>query len=238
MRRILVGLLGLALFAMSAYAATEGQWGRRVAGSNTSSSGSPSVQIVGGVNTSDTTFVPITINGTTGALTISDASPARTDFLDGSTPIIDDTTSIGFAESSAVINVGKYRLHSLAIRVAGTPTAVTMAVQIRFHLNSQSDSSSIFPWYVRRTGGAAADTTSNYLAAQTAGAANLSRTEFAVLLQADGIAAAKWGNQAHAYINLADKYGVEEWAPYVSVRIRVLSGANVSVKVYLLGTPL
>lgn len=234
-RKLLVTAVLLAV-PVWAWAQQMGTDGQRIPGQNSSSANPPQPIVVGGV-TSDTAFKALRFDGD-GNLMITDAAPAYTDFRDGTTPIIDDSTAIGMADSSVVINMGKYRLHALAIRAAGAPANVTIAVQVRFHLAAMSDSASIFPWYPRRTGAAAADTSANYSNTQAPSAIDASRSEFALVLKSDATVASKWGNMAHAYICLADKYGEEFWAPYISVRIRVLAGSAIGLKVYLTGTPL
>ena len=236
-------LLAVPVLAWGQQMGTEG---RRLGGPNTSSSGAPQPVVQGGILRADTTFMTQTFDAS-GNLKVSESSPAHTDFRDGSVAIIDDTTAVGMADSSVVINMGKYRVQGLAIRMVGNPSLwARLAVQVRFHLNSQSDSSSVFPWKPRFvTGGYGQDSLSfSNIGHPTAVA--FGRTEFVVTVTDDRLGASKWGNQANEYIMLRDIFGTEFWAPYISVRIRNLSMTTAvgdgndtapAFKVYLTGTP-
>jgi hypothetical protein len=82
------------------------------------------------------------------------------------------------------------------------------------------------------------DTSYTYGNANIPVAAGLSRSEFSVPLVNDGTSGAKWGSPCNVYIALAQKNGPEFWAPYISVRVRNLSGALLDLRVYLVATAL
>jgi hypothetical protein len=175
-----------------------------------------------------------------------EAFPAHTDFRDGSTAIIDDTTAVGMADSSIVINMGKYRLNALAFKVdpgagAATPFA-RLAISVRFHLNSQSDSASIMPLLPRTNDAANADAPGDSLkfnvGAVVPTSVACSDREFIVTVQRDDLAAAKWGNVGTGFVNLDRAFLGNTWTPYISVRVRQIGGSGVCrQKWYLLGTP-
>lgn len=125
---------------------------------------------------------------------------------------------------------------------------VKIAVQVRAHYSSATDSASAFPWYrwpVRSTT-VASDvdslghmTKGTYAQAQIT-TANVAQSsgglwsgEFIVKFQSarqdtvDGISAGKYGAYPKGiYIPLQDIGGNYYWAPYTSVRVRVLSGVK------------
>lgn len=199
---------------------------------------------VGGIVRADSTFKLLTFDAS-GNLMTNLGTAAYTDFRDGSTAIIDDTTGVGMADSSVVINMGKYRLHALAIKVdpgAGAATPFSRcAISVRFHLNSQSDSASIFPIPLRRPVVAAGTVDSLPLWARLSvppTSVAFSDREAVFIVQRDDLATSKWGMWGTTYLSVADQFGQPLWAPYVSVRIRQLGGSGVMrSKVYLLGTP-
>ena len=204
--------------------------------------GTGSGMMIGGID-SDTLFrIPrYDVNGN--AL-VSEATPAYTDFRDGSAAIIDDTTSVGMADSSLVINMGKYRLHALAVYVnpgGGAGPFARVAVSVRFHLNQASDSASIFPIPLRRPVVAAGTADSLTLWARTnvpPTSVAFSDREAVFVIQRDDQGATKWGNGPLVYLPISDQFGNPIWAPYISVRIRQLGGTGVMrSKVYLVGTP-
>jgi len=205
--------------------------------------GSGQAVLIGG-STSDTLMGIPRVNSNR-SWSVTETAPAYTDFRDGSTAIIDDTTGVGMADSSAVINMGKYRLHALAIKVdpgagAATPFA-RVAISVRFHLNSQSDSASIFPVTLRRPVVAAGTADSLTLWARLSippTSVAFSDREAVFVVQRDDLAASKWGMWGTIYFPVADQFGQPLWAPYISVRIRQLGGSGVMrSKVYALGTP-
>lgn len=199
--------------------------------------------MVQGLVRADSTGQCLTMDGS-GNLKMVDGNPARLDFRDGSVAIINSAIANGSADSSAVINVGKYRLQGLAVRIVGSPaTTIRLAIQIRFHLNSQSDSTSIFPWLPHGNVGTGASVDSLAFSSVIAPTAILQgRSEFTLTLSQDAPVASKFGNGAAAYINLHDWLGHEFWAPYISVRIRVIAVSTTitaaTVQAYLTGTPL
>ena len=197
-----------------------------------------------GIRRSDSAAVIPSFDGGNNLL-VTEAAPAYTNFLDGSTPIIDDSTAIGMADSSTVLSMGQYRIHALAIRMQGNPaTYARLAIQIRYHLNAQSDTASVFPWLPRSTHATVSTDSLNYGGVVAPTSVAYGRSEFVVTVADDRLVASKWGSQANVYIELRDVYGTLFWAPYVSVRIRNLH-MNVAVgdgndnvpqfKVYALG---
>ena len=227
-------LLLLLLIPVAAWAGTEAQDGQ-------STRQQLATPIMGGIVRADTTVKTFTMTSD-GFLRIAEASPSYTDFRDGATAIIDDTTAVGMADSSAVINMGKYRVMALAFKVdpagggSATPFA-RLAVTIRYHLNQQSDSASVFPLLAKPLYGAGLDSlTWRTTVAPTSVVA--SDREVVVTVQRDDLTSSKWGQWGTGVIQLADVLGRDLWAPYISVRVRQIGGSGICrQKWYLLATP-
>lgn len=145
------------------------------------------------------------------------------------------------AESTAIFNVGDYPNVGLFLRVipAGgdTTTAIRLAIGVRAHTDLTGDSSSTFPWHV-------------WVAAATAAIPDSTNNKFSTSGPPAGEGCGVWGgeflctlgdptrgrgnmktNQFFGapngiYIPLISRTGVKFSAPYMSIRIRVLSGAN------------
>ena len=201
---------------------------------------------VGGVIRADSTFKMLTVDSD-GNLKTVNADPIQDQFRDGSVAIISSSIAALSADSSAVISMGAYRLMGLAIRMTGNPSLhARLAVQIRFHLNAQSDTSSMFPIQGLQVPGATTVTQVDSIPWASVVAPTttvLSRSEFQVNLVNDGLGTASFGSAPNAYILLRDKSGQGIWAPYISVRVRVLSvttalAAGLPIRVYLTATPL
>jgi hypothetical protein len=245
MRRIaLFAALTAGLVAAIAFGQSVVQDGRLFNSTNSTGSRSTVFQpmLMGGVVRADTTSKALTMDAD-GNLKMVNAAPIQSQFRDGSVAVINSAIAALSADSSAVISMGAYRLYGLAIRMTVNPSLTArLAVQIRFHLNAQSDSSSIFPFGGMAFTGAAVDT-SGYGTTVSPTTTLVGRSEFLVNLTSDGLAASSFGNPPNIYIDLRDRVGLPIWAPYISVRVRVLSvttalAAGVPIKVYLTGTPL
>lgn len=198
---------------------------------------------VGGVDRSDSTFRVITV-GADGRISNEEANPARLDFRDGSVPIIDATCAAASACSSNVVNMGSYRLQAIGVTMSGNVNAsVRIAIQVRVHLNQQSDSSSVLP-FMHRTPGpqVAIDTSLAYNSIAAPLVNGIGRSEFAINLTDDRLQAAVFGARPNAYVMLKDILGTEFWAPYISVRLRVVNtptalASPATFRVYLFGAP-
>lgn len=203
-------------------------------------------QPVGGIDRADSTHRVITVSAS-GNVMIEDANPARLDFEDGAVAIIGnpipDTTAVGMADSSVVVNMGKYRVTALALKInpgGGAGPFAKVAVSLRFHVNQQSDSSSIVPVVLRRAGVVATVDSLSYVSRTIApGSAIASDREVIINIQRDDMGVAKWGNSPMIYLQVCDTFGQPLYIPYVSVRIRQIAGTGImSSVVYLIGTPL
>lgn len=233
MRRIVLLLVLLASLPPPGHAEVIVQDGQKYGGK-------PSGTSIAGMKDADTTGTVLRLDGS-GNLMVTEATPAYKDFRDGSATVIDDTTAISMADSSVVINMGKYTLQALAIRMVGNPAATArIAVQIRFHLNSQSDSASIFPVLMRAVAPTGGADTLAYNATTAPSQIVVGRSEFVVNITNDAQQASRFGNAGNVYILLRDIMGTEVYAPYLSVRIRCLTTSTATVptfKVYLIGSP-
>ena len=142
--------------------------------------------------------------------------------------VVNDTIAFGQADSNVVpIETGSSWVQGLLLRMnTNTMDTVTVAVQIRCHLNGNVDTASVFPWYPRGTGTATGGDSLRFGSTASPSFAAAGRSEFYVTLVNDAGAAARFGNQASAFINLHDVYGVGFWSPYTSVRIRPVAGSR------------
>ena len=173
-------------------------------------------------------------------------------------------TSNGMADSNATpVATYNYRRMSLMIypQLDSLSTSVRLAVQVRAHSSSATDSASAFPWYrwpVRGTTvGLGIDSLTQYahgtrtLAQGTSanlptGSVGAWDGEFIVQYSAQrldtlgaGGTAGKYGAYPRGiYVPLLDATGAPFWAPYTSVRVRVLSGvrSRTRVRVDLVGS--
>lgn len=173
----------------------------------------------------------------------------------GTTAIINDTTAVGMADSSIVIDVSGYRSLGLLIKATVPDSAavpfVRLAIQVRYHLNAASDSSSVFPLFLRETFTASATVDSNmtYGSATAPTAVAADPTEIVVVLTASSAVASKWVVGPSACIPLITRTGAYAFIKDVSIRIRVLSvsgtnvpdatdtdGGKARIKAYLVGS--
>lgn len=159
-------------------------------------------------------------------------------------------SGVGMVDSSSVPS-DTHDMRQLVLVLNGTPdslsTVVRLAVQIRGHYNTSSDSSSTFPWVrwpVRSstvasgvdsightlvgTYAQAQATTANVLASD----GGLWPGEFEVKFNVaandtSGLGNGKYGAYPKGmYIKLVDHGGDYFWAPYTSIRIRVINGVR------------
>lgn len=223
-------------------------------------------QVGGGVVRADTTTKAFTMS-TTGGLSIYDEARDRDQWavLNGGSPIINDTLTVGSginagagngapasftAESSLVISSGMYQRFALAVRVipaAGdTATKIRLAVQIRGHITSAVDTNSTFAWLPFQVEAAIAgiDSLGDY-GTQVAGdhVSQAGPGEFKLQFDPRNYTGTSGVGNVFAFpsgrwIQLITNSGEWFWAPYMSVRIRCLTGAaKPRVIAYLVGRP-
>jgi len=126
-------------------------------------------------------------------------------------------------------------------------TVVRIAVQVRAHYNSSADSANAFPWYrwPTRSTSAASDVdsighftnSSQATPVQVTSGSGLYSGEFLVKFDvarqdlAGGGAGKPWAYPKGIYVPLNDATGAPYWAPYTSVRVRVLNGVRSRMRV-------
>lgn len=214
--------------------------------------GSGQGMLIGGINSSDTTFVIPRFNSS-GSLQVAEASPAY-DTAVGPFTLLDNVTlALGAADSNGTpVDTRRMRLGMLFIKanIQGTGTVDTttvaqLAIQIRSHLNAGTDSASVFPIYhygavpVNVATAVAADTSSQghlYSAVPFGDAlatpqANTAWSgEYVVKINAKRNAhASSVAVNGHTFyypngiaIPLSSLFGRDIYSPYTSVRVRVL----------------
>jgi hypothetical protein len=244
MRRILVSLLGLALFANTLYAGGEAQDGKPVI---------PVAPVQGGIYWADTTE-RIQSMDNNGNLKVAESAPMFDQYGVAQDIIGPRTLNAAAADSSLPIDSHAWRVTGIYIKATprtGVNTISRLAVQVRAHLNGASDSNSVYVWYpvpsAMSLGGnsvAGPDTTMTVGHATTGSASAPWSGEFTVVVNgnrsapASGVAATAFAYPNGIYIPLTNYFGTAFWAPYVSVRVRNLVGANVDIRVSLIGTAL
>lgn len=268
MKRLLAGALAALIFYQPTIvlAATEGQDGQRVAGPNQNASGAPVPVMVGGFEASDTTITALRLDAD-GNLKVVDADASR-NYYKTVTLITNQLTASGAAMADSSQPAATYDLARMGLFIRGQfdslSTVVRLAVQVRGHMTSAQDSASAFPWYrwavAPGTSGAIFKTdsvghglavTQVPLTPVQATSANSSNSgllpgEFMVVFNyaRDDTTGAGNGKPFSypngIYLPLNGVSGEWFWAPYTSVRIRVINGVRSRFKVqaYLSGTPL
>jgi len=220
-------------------------WAQTVTQNGQSTRGVQQGQLQGGLNYVDSTMVIPGVDPTTKGWYTQEQSPARNAIF--TQQIINNASFvIGFADSSAVLDVHAYEHLKLLIHVTplATKTAVVhFAVQIREHWNSQVDSSSTFTeiW-----AGNAPVTTAATAVADTAAVGHLFTGsnvlpwsgEFVV--DYDPARASQPTGVVYAYpsgisVPLDRIFGTNHWFDKMSVRVRQMTGAACAVQVYVKG---
>ena len=253
--RIWLVAAALALFAANAMSqGTILGWGQK--NQQPQSATSPvvpqvKVNVVGGVFASDTSGVPLQFDAS-GNLRTSEYSKDR-DLWRLYPNVINNfltTNILAFADSNT-IPIDTHDMKQLALVLYGSPdslsSVVRLAVQVRGHYTTSSDSGSAFPWIrwpVRSstvasgvdsightligTYGVAQATTANVLASD----GGLWPGEFEVKFNTvandtSGAGNGKYGAYPKGmYIKLVDHGGDYFWAPYTSIRIRIINGVR------------
>ena len=141
------------------------------------------------------------------------------------------------AESTAVLSVAAYRRVALAIRVippGGDTTSIyRLAVQVRGHISGLADSSSTFPWYGWQTQAAvtAADSvgTNGYTLVTGGQLVAALPSEHIVSWSAKTLGRGFTAGNSFVWpdgimLDLFDGRAQAFWFPYMSVRVRVLTG--------------
>lgn len=224
--------------------------GRQIPGQNASSANPPQPIVMGGVDRSDTSFKAFSFSGDN--LLTTEANPITSAYRTG-TLINNQLTASGAAMADSSTAIPSYDLKRMALTFYGIfdslSTVVRVAVQVRGHLTQNTDSSSTFPWYPFTNSTATAglvksDSVGHGLAptqvpltAVQATSANSSNGgilpgEFVVVFNysRDDTTAAGNGKPFSApkgiYKPLNSIYHEWWWAPYTSVRVRVLNGVR------------
>lgn len=245
MRKLIAALALVALWAGGVWAAQDVQQGQKFYQY-------PRGTVNYGVSRSDTSADAVATDGS-GHPLISDVSRDRDNFVI-TTNAINDTMTVGLtltspfnqgvaftAESTAVLTAYPYHHTALCIRVipaAGdTTTLIRLAVQVRGHTSSSADTASTFAWYPWMVAGAVAATNVDSLGQTTSGAftaasqyATCWSGEFEVIASPKrgkgGLSAGTiFGAPDGIMVDLCGPRGEWFWAPYMSVRIRCLTGA-------------
>lgn len=147
-------------------------------------------------------------------------------------------TAAGFCvESTAVYPSGAYRKFAIGIRLIPasgdtTTSAYRLAVQIRGHSGSTADSSNTFYWesWSGIASAGAADTSAAGTSAQSGNLAVVWPGEKVIAFDPRRGNVLTFGQQfgapAGKLIDLVDAKGNWFWAPYMSVRVRVIGGTS------------
>ena len=184
----------------------------------------------------------------TGQLLTSDASRDR-DKVISYDNAIDDTCAVGFADSSAIMDVHAAARGYLYFRVlvpAGFAPAVTRwAVRVQACTNAATDSTNKYNIALSDSG--RVGTTSVPLiygsgAVQPSVTSATSTGEFVVVIPADAASATKWGRSNTLVVPLKDQSGNWLWAENITVMVRNLNsgatGGTARVTVSYRGVPL
>lgn len=230
MKRIALALLALVFTASAAWPQVVKEAGRKYSGKDNTPIGFYDIA-------DDSTSR--SVNGTY-PLPTQEQAPFYTNILASSTPIISDTSAVGMADSSIVIDVSQYRSLGLIIRASGAANTFTrIAVSVREHIGGVADSNSTAPLYLRETFAALATVDSNMtLGSITAPTAVVAGAEeFVVVIPNTAGVAAKWGTSNLRTIPLFTRTGAFAFVQNISIRVRVLSAAiaSPSIVVYLRG---
>ena len=222
----------------------------QVGGNGSKVNGQFTGQRVAGVDITDTSTRVLRVDASWNLKT-SEAYPLSDQNLTFSS-IISSTITAASADSSAVLDTHRMRLGMLLIKAnpvgGGTGTINRLAVQIRVHLNGQSDTSSTFAIYqygatAVATAGALPDTIS--FGHLVSGSTTTPWSgEFDIMATAarsspiSGGGSNDFRSPNGIAIPLQSLFGRDSWAPYVSVRVRNITGPSCAVTVHLVGTPL
>lgn len=214
--------------------------------------------VVGGISRADSAGRMLTMSST-GGLSIYDEARDRNRYVTGSL-INNQLAASGAAMADSSDPVASYDLKRVGLTFYGIfdslSTVVRVAVQVRAHFNTSTDSSSTFPWYRWANaggipGGAGAGnfksdsighvtlvaTSQVPLTAVQATSANsagggLLPGEFEVIFnysRSDTTAAGNgkpFSAPTGIYVPLVGPLGEWFWAPYMSVRVRVINGVR------------
>lgn len=229
-------------------------WAQVVANDGSSTRGQTSGQAVGGFVIADTTLRVHRMDDS-GNLKVLEAAPLSGNYRTGN--LIDNqlTASTGAMADSNATPIQSYDLKRVGLMVYGIhdslSTVVRLAFQIRAHPNTNTDSTSTFPWLrwsnVATSGVFRVDSIGQPLgvvnipttAVQTTNATvavaspYLLPGEFEVIFNVarrdtvDGLAAPKpFSAPLGYYIPLTGPMGEWFWAPYFTVRVRVVNGVR------------
>ena len=218
-------------------------------------------QAIGGILRADSTFKLFTMDAT-GNLSMLDAFPNRTANVIWSNAI-NDTISppatpnalvmAWSAESTATLDVSTLHTIGLFFRfIPGAPIDSTatsrFAIQIRAHPVSSQDSASTFIWrgFNSSYSGTGTDSVGHALAAFVQQQTDVtSRGEFVLQFphrHYSGASQIPLSGQTGTYIVLTTKGGEPFWAPYMSIRVRLMtpstSAGKPRVRLDIVGTPL
>ncbi len=247
-----------ALVSLPLYAADQAADGQRFGplGSGTGaqvSSKVPVPQLMGGMYAADTTSRALRTDAS-GNVLMADADRDR-DLWQPYSLINNYLFASGnyMADSNAVpMDTHNFRRCALVIYGNGDSLSsrVRIAVQVRAHYTSAADSGSTYPWYRWRpgaTGSADGDSLGHFLSgsttlAQTTSGTGLWSSEFMVEFDVAGRSAVGGfgANPIGMYVPLVDAGGAYFWAPYTSVRVRVINGikSRFKIRVDLVGSAL
>jgi hypothetical protein len=219
----------------------------QVGGNGAKVNGQFTGQRIAGVSISDTSTRVLRVDAS-GNLLTAESNPLSSQ-ASGFLLLVDDTTAVGMADSSAVQTAYPgYVVHGFWVRVqapAGRATPyVRMAMQVRTHLNGTADSVSTGAVQLRRAAGGqttATDTLSiGQVGAPTAVA--LGPDEVPVTISRSDAVAAKWAVGPMQYIPVALSNGDAVRLPNFSVRFRNLdsgaTGGTARITVYAYCTAL
>jgi hypothetical protein len=198
---------------------------------------------IGGMIRADSTFQLFTTDAN-GALRTVDDTPdreANTSFVLWS-GAAGDTTAVGMADSTAIMDTHGLRHLGLMLKAFWTPTATILtlriAVQVRAHPTASADSVNTYPWAWTNVLNATGATSDTVRVGQnlTPDTVTPSSQELVVVFNQAG---GNWTTRSRVYIPLYNNQGTEYWAPFTSIRVRVLGGAGVATLWgTLVGTPL
>ena len=254
-------LLTLAVVGLAADSARDGtKFNKPGSGTgNQSAATLPVPQLVGGILRSDTSSKAISLDASGNAYTL-EASKDRDNWIVYANAI-NDTFSVGSlnntrvaaiaanagysAESTQVYSCGQYRRFTIFLRGIGvtgdTTTKIRLAVQVRKHIAASADSNSTFAWggWATSPSFTGADSLgvsfSGITISSSPGPVGLYPGEHLVVLdprqRGDRNTDYFFGPPDGVALDLIDSKGQWFWAPYMSVRVRCLTGpGTVSVK--------
>lgn len=226
----LVAVLGsLALYASAVLAGSEGAIGQKV-------NGIPVTPAVGGISLADTSHYPLQTSAS--GLKMWDGNPDRDLVYTWSDIIPTDSLKVA-GDSSTVIQLQGARHLILALKGCpkGTTTSVSkVAIQVRTHINSQTDSSSTIPIYMTAS-------TASSIATAVPG-----QDSIAVGQARSGSATAPWPDEFVVYMDLAkcgpngSAVGTFSYPGGIGIPLdnffgRDLRLSNISIRARIIGGP-